>query len=188
LAQLDDGEPNAIQTIVPFFTLATDSRAGSIGYAGAATSPDVYSMHWDPVKFAFIDGKGGMFLSYSPWFRNLVPDINIAQLAGYKRLDNKQRCQVRVYCIRHLEMFPLLMSLEILNVLSTRMNLLLTLLTQGCLLIIIQRKLLSDSFIPTCLEVLILLELRPTREFLYLNNEGSVDLLLFTKATTNAWG
>jgi hypothetical protein len=89
-SQQSTGELNAIQTVVPFLTIAPDSRAGGMGDAGAATSPDVYSMHWNPAKFAFIDGKGGVGISYSPWLRNLVPDINIAYLAGYKRLDGKQ--------------------------------------------------------------------------------------------------
>jgi hypothetical protein len=86
----DDGALNAIQTVVPFLTIAPDSRAGAMGDAGVATSPDVYSMHWNPAKFAFIDGKGGFGLSYSPWLRNLVPDINIAYLSGYYRFDQKQ--------------------------------------------------------------------------------------------------
>ena len=90
LSQQSSGELNAIQTVVPFLTIAPDSRAGAMGDAGVATSPDVYSMHWNPAKFAFIDGKGGVGISYSPWLRNLVPDINIAYLAGYKRLDSKQ--------------------------------------------------------------------------------------------------
>lgn len=81
---------NAIQTVVPFLTIAPDSRAGGMGDAGVATSPDVYSLHWNPAKFAFIDGKGGVGISYSPWLRNLVPDINIAYLSGYTRIDNKQ--------------------------------------------------------------------------------------------------
>jgi hypothetical protein len=83
-------ELNAIQTVVPFLTIAPDSRAGGMGDVGAATSPDVYSMHWNPAKFAFIDGESGVGVSYSPWLRNLVPDINIAYLTGYKRLDEKQ--------------------------------------------------------------------------------------------------
>jgi Type IX secretion system protein PorV len=81
---------NPIQTVVPFLTIAPDSRAGGMGDAGVATSPDVYSMHWNPAKFAFIDGKGGVGISYTPWLRNLVPDINIAYLSGYWRIDNKQ--------------------------------------------------------------------------------------------------
>ncbi len=89
-SQDDSGELNAIQTVVPFLTIAPDSRAGGMGDAGVATSPDVYSMHWNPAKFAFIDGKAGVGISYAPWLRNLVPDINIAYLTGYYRLDQKQ--------------------------------------------------------------------------------------------------
>ena len=89
-SQDNSGELNAIQTVVPFLTIAPDSRAGAMGDAGAATTPDVYSMHWNPAKFAFIDGNGGVGISYAPWLRNLVPDINIAYLTGYKRIDTKQ--------------------------------------------------------------------------------------------------
>lgn len=88
--QSNADELNAIQTVVPFLTIAPDSRAGGMGDAGVATSPDVFSMHWNPAKFAFIDGKGGIGLSYSPWLRSLVPDINIALLSGYSRIDRKQ--------------------------------------------------------------------------------------------------
>ena len=89
-SQQSSGQLNAIQTVVPFLTIAPDSRAGAIGDAGVATSPDVYSMHWNPAKFAFIDGNAGLGISYAPWLRNLVPDINIAYLTGYKRIDTKQ--------------------------------------------------------------------------------------------------
>ncbi len=89
-SQKNSGQLNAIQTVVPFLMIAPDSRSGAMGDAGAATSPDAYSMHWNPAKFAFIDGESGVGISYSPWLRNLVPDINLAYLAGYKRIDTKQ--------------------------------------------------------------------------------------------------
>ncbi len=89
-AQGSEDELNAIQTVVPFLTIAPDSRAGGMGDAGVATSPDVYSMHWNIGKYVFIDGNGGVGMSYAPWLRNLVPDINIAYLSGYKRIDSKQ--------------------------------------------------------------------------------------------------
>jgi hypothetical protein len=89
-SQKSSGELNAIQTVVPFLTIAPDSRAGAMGDAGVSTTPDVYSMHWNPAKYAFIDGNAGLGISYSPWLRNLVPDINIAYLTGYKRIDSKQ--------------------------------------------------------------------------------------------------
>jgi len=86
----DPGELNAIQYVVPFLLIAPDSRAGAMGDAGVATSPDIYSMHWNPAKYAYIDGEGGIGISYSPWLRTLVPDINIAYLAAYYRIDDKQ--------------------------------------------------------------------------------------------------
>jgi hypothetical protein len=55
-----------------------------------ATSPDVNSQHWNPAKYAFIDSEMGVALSYTPWLRNLVSDINLAYLVGYKRLDDRQ--------------------------------------------------------------------------------------------------
>jgi len=81
---------NPIQTAVPFQIIAPDSRAGAMGDAGAATSPDPYSMHWNPAKYAFIDGKSGFALSYAPWLRALIPDINIAYLSYYQSIDSKQ--------------------------------------------------------------------------------------------------
>jgi hypothetical protein len=84
------GTLNAIQTAVPFLTIAPDSRAGAMGDAGAATSPDCFSLHWNAAKYAFIDRKSGVAMSYSPWLRTLVPDMNIAYLTGYYRFDSKQ--------------------------------------------------------------------------------------------------
>jgi hypothetical protein len=79
-----------IHTVVPFLTVSPDARAGAMGDVGVATTPDVYSMHWNCAKFAVIDGNGGFALAYTPWLRNLVPDINIAHLAVYSRIDAKQ--------------------------------------------------------------------------------------------------
>jgi hypothetical protein len=76
--------------VVPFLTIAPDSRAGSMGDIGVATSPDINSMHWNPAKFAFIDGNMGVSVSYSPWLRRLVPDISLTYLTAYKRFDSRQ--------------------------------------------------------------------------------------------------
>ena len=81
---------NTITTGVPFLTIAPDSRAGAMGDAGVATSPDVNSQHWNPAKYAFAESEMGIGLSYTPWLRNLVSDINLAYLVGYKRLDDEQ--------------------------------------------------------------------------------------------------
>lgn len=84
------GAENALDYSVPFLTIATDSRAGAMGDVGAATSPDYNSLHWNPAKYAFIESNMGFALSYTPWLSKLVDDINLYNLAFYKRIDNKQ--------------------------------------------------------------------------------------------------
>jgi hypothetical protein len=88
--ELTGSDLNAIQSAVPFLTIAPDSRSGAMGDVGVATSPDLNSMHWNPAKFAFIAENAGIGLSYTPWLRTLVPDINLAYLTGYKRIDRQQ--------------------------------------------------------------------------------------------------
>lgn len=92
--QIDIGELtgglNALRVGVPFLIIAPDSRAGAMGDAGVASTPDVHSQHWNPAKYAFIDKQFGVSLSYTPWLRNLINDINLSYLAGYYRLDDQQ--------------------------------------------------------------------------------------------------
>lgn len=78
---------NVITTAVPFMMIAPDSRAGAMGDAGVSSAPDVYSMHWNPAKYAVLESDMSVGLSYSPWLRNLVPDMNLAYLAFAKRID-----------------------------------------------------------------------------------------------------
>ncbi|MCF8229629.1 MAG: type IX secretion system outer membrane channel protein PorV [Bacteroidales bacterium] len=85
-----DLELNPITTAVPFLTIAPDARGGAMGDAGVSSTPDANSMHWNPAKYAFIDGKMGISASYSPWLRDLVNDINLAYLTGYYRFDQNQ--------------------------------------------------------------------------------------------------
>jgi len=81
---------NYISTAVPFLTISPDSRAGAMGDAGVATSPDINSMHWNPAKFGFIENNSGVSVSYTPWLRELVKDMNLAYLTAFKKLDNNQ--------------------------------------------------------------------------------------------------
>lgn len=85
-----EGVLNTITTAVPFLMISVDSRAGGMGDAGVAVSPDANSIHWNPAKLAFAENDGEFSMSYSPWLRNLVPDMSLAYLAGYKRLSNKR--------------------------------------------------------------------------------------------------
>ena len=90
LGGADKNVLNAIQTAVPFLTIAPDSRSGAMGDVGVATAPDVNSQHWNIGKYAFLDSKGGFAISYTPWLRNLIPDINLAYLSGFFRVDDQQ--------------------------------------------------------------------------------------------------
>lgn len=85
--QTDGKTSNTIQTAVPFLLVAPDARSGAMGDAGVAISPDANSIHWNPAKMAFVENPVSVSLSYTPWLRKLVPDIDLAYLSGYKRLD-----------------------------------------------------------------------------------------------------
>jgi hypothetical protein len=82
---------NAIKTTVPFLTIAADSRAGSLGDAGAASTPDLNSQHWNASKYVFMKDKVGFQVSFTPWLKNLgVDDIYLAYASGYYKFDERQ--------------------------------------------------------------------------------------------------
>ena len=90
LAQGTLSGANTITTAVPFLGITPDSRSGGMGDVGVGTTADINSQHWNPAKYVFMESDMGVGLSYSPWLRNLVDDINLAYLVGYKRLDDVQ--------------------------------------------------------------------------------------------------
>lgn len=79
---------NTITTAVPFLMITPDARASGMGETGVATSPDGNSIHWNAAKLAFADKKFGLGISYSPWLRGLVPDVNLAYVSFYSKLDS----------------------------------------------------------------------------------------------------
>jgi len=82
-----NGRRNVITSAVPFAAITPDSRSGALGDAGVAISSDANTIHWNPAKLAFMENDFGFGLSYTPWLRNLVPDINLSYLSGYKRIN-----------------------------------------------------------------------------------------------------
>lgn len=79
---------NTITTAVPFLQIGPDARAGGMGEVGVSSSPDANSMHWNPAKYTYLKSDMGFSMSYSPWLRALVSDINLAYLTGYKKLGD----------------------------------------------------------------------------------------------------
>jgi len=90
-------ELRAITTAVPFLMVAPDSRAGGLGDAGVSTSPDANSNRWNAAKFAFIEEDAGVSISYVPWLRSLVPDINLSYLSGYYKLNKRQAISASIF-------------------------------------------------------------------------------------------
>ena len=87
--QSNGSQSNNIVTGVPFLLITPDARAGSMGDAGVAVQPDANSMSINPSKIAFLDKPYGFAVSYSPWLKSLVPDVNLAYLSGYYKVDDK---------------------------------------------------------------------------------------------------
>ena len=95
LAQKDSGSDavqmfNPVMTGVTSLTIAPDSRAGAMGDVGVATDPDVNSQYWNPAKYPFAISPAGLSLAYTPWLRQIVSDIDLANLVGYYRIGDYQ--------------------------------------------------------------------------------------------------
>jgi hypothetical protein len=84
------GKINTVTSAVPFLTITPDSRSGGMGDAGVALSYDANAMYWNPAKLAFSTGNMGFSISYTPWLRQLINDINLAYLSGFKKIDDEQ--------------------------------------------------------------------------------------------------
>ncbi|WP_242916072.1 type IX secretion system outer membrane channel protein PorV [Pontibacter liquoris] len=82
-----DNDVKAVTTAVPILTVAPDARSAALGDAGVALSPDANSPHWNPAKLGFVDQDMSVSLSYSPWLRNIVDDMSLSYLSGYKKLN-----------------------------------------------------------------------------------------------------
>ena len=81
---------NFISTGMPILLIAPDAVSSAMGDAGVASTPDIYSAHWNNAKFAFIDGDMGVSTTYTPWLRNLhVGDMNLLYLGGYYRINER---------------------------------------------------------------------------------------------------
>jgi hypothetical protein len=76
---------NFVTTAVPFLRISPDARAGAMGDVGIATTPDANAQYWDVAKMPFADKNYGISATYTPWLKDLVPDIFLAYLSGYAK-------------------------------------------------------------------------------------------------------
>ena len=90
VGDLQDGYLNTITTAVPFLIISPDARAGGMGDVGVASSPDAMSLHWNAAKYAFVEDNFGASVSYTPWLKSLIPDINLSYLSFYARQSKNE--------------------------------------------------------------------------------------------------
>ncbi len=78
-----DGRVGAITTAVPFLRISPDARSGAMGDVGIAISPDANAQYWNVAKLAMSQKKAGASVTYTPWLKDLVPDVWLGYLSGY---------------------------------------------------------------------------------------------------------
>jgi hypothetical protein len=87
-SQLNGQTSNVINTAVPFLRISPDARSSALGDAGAATSPDAYSIFWNTSKLAFIDDQFGFAATYTPWLNGNVNDIFLLDASSFWKIDS----------------------------------------------------------------------------------------------------
>lgn len=83
-------EPAVKQTNLAFLLMTTDASGAGFGNAGAAMPSNAFAMQWNPAKYIFDRGNGGVGLTINPWKRNLATDMNLYYVAGFYKLSNTQ--------------------------------------------------------------------------------------------------
>ena len=78
---------NPITTAVPFLTNTPDARGASLGFSGVATSPDAFSMFYNPAKYAFMSNDHTMIASGFNAFTTF-PDQYLLYDAFAQRIGN----------------------------------------------------------------------------------------------------
>ena len=79
---------NPVHTALVSQTIAPDARSAGMGDVGAATDPDANSQYWNPAKYPFCISRAGVAVNYTPWLRQLVNDMYLANMSGYYRIGD----------------------------------------------------------------------------------------------------
>lgn len=81
---------NIVSTSVPFLRISPDARAGAMGDAGIALTPDAFSTFWNPAKAPFASSQSQVGLTYTPWLKSVAQDVYLATAAGYYKISDNQ--------------------------------------------------------------------------------------------------
>jgi hypothetical protein len=85
-----NGQVNTITTAVPFLRISPDARSGGMGDVGIALSPDANAQYWNLAKLPFTTKKFGVAVTYTPWLKDLVPDIWLGYISGYAKFGQDE--------------------------------------------------------------------------------------------------
>ncbi len=80
---------NTITTALPFMSITPDSRAGGMGDAGTALSPNSSSIYWNTAVLNFSEEKSEVSVSYTPWLRQLTNDIHLSYVSAYGKIGDR---------------------------------------------------------------------------------------------------
>ncbi len=78
-------EQRPISTAFPFLLLGTDAIASGKGDVGVASTPDVFSQHWNASKYVFAKETSAVAMAYTPYLNRMVQDIFIGNLTYYQK-------------------------------------------------------------------------------------------------------
>lgn len=85
---------SAVTTAVPILTVAPDTRSAALGDAGVALSPDANAAYWNAAKLGFVENDMSVAFSYAKWLGNIVDDMSLNYLSGYKKLNETSAISV----------------------------------------------------------------------------------------------
>ncbi|MBV9963610.1 MAG: type IX secretion system outer membrane channel protein PorV [Parafilimonas sp.] len=88
--QAQTGSINIVTTAVPFLRISPDARAGGMGDAGIAISPDAYAQFWNIGKIPFSSTPDAIGVTYTPWLHDIAQDVYMISMAGYHKLGEDQ--------------------------------------------------------------------------------------------------
>lgn len=80
---------NPLLTAMPSLSITPDARSGGMGDLGTATTPDMSNQYWNVAKWAYMEQKGGISASYTPWLRKICGGINLAHIEGWYNISDK---------------------------------------------------------------------------------------------------
>lgn len=95
-----------ITTAVPFLTIASDARSSAMGDMGVATTSDAFSQQWNPAKYAFLERKMGVAISYTPYLESIGTDIALLNATFYNKISGRSSfaSSIRYFTLGEIEL------------------------------------------------------------------------------------